>query len=342
MYSKVIVPLDGSELAETALPFVRLVAGALPAPIELVEAFDVLPPAVHGRSPSEAFRRMQTEAERQSQRYLSTVQERLRDSGYAATVVTLQGAPEQAIAERAGADPQALVVMSTHGRGGIARWALGSVADKVIHTVPNPVLLTRAVAGRETPADISLESVLVPLDGSNLAELSLPHAVGLANALHAELALVMITPTTDSYRRQLDHPIRRVTSSGDSLREIADELARADADEAERYLSAMQTRLRMEYAASVRVSTRLLHGDDVAQSIIEHAAASRSLVVMTTHGRSGIGRLMLGSITDRVVRHCAAPVLVVREWRELASADVPETALPVAPFGSGPAGVVPA
>ena len=123
MYSNVIVPLDGSELSEMALPYARLIAGGLAIPIELVESFDILPPAVHHRHSALVTGRMLEEAQRHSQSYLSRVREGLRSIGIAASVSTLPGAPARAITDWAGREPDALVVMSTHGRGGIARWA---------------------------------------------------------------------------------------------------------------------------------------------------------------------------------------------------------------------------
>ena len=308
MYSKVIVPLDGSDLAEGALPYAQLVAGALSLPVELVEAFDVLDPAVQNQSSRLTVHEMVAEAQRGSRIYFSGVRERLITAGCDADVTTLPGLPEQVIMERADADPHALVVMSTHGRGGIARWALGSVADKVLHSVPNPMLIVRAGAA---PPEVSVHTVLVPLDGSELAESSLAHAVNLARALDAGMVLVRVSQTADHYRSHLGGRMRRLTTFGDSLEKWADDLAEGDAAEAESYLAELRGRLAMEFPQMNRVRTRHLRHDDVAQAIIDTAASEPSLVVMSTHGRSGIGRLVLGSVTDRVVRHSETPVLAV-------------------------------
>ena len=123
MYSKVIVPLDGSELSEQALPFCQLVARSMSVPIELVEAYDILPPAVHDRHTSQVVSEMLSDARQRSGIYLASIRERLETAGNAASVSMLYGAPADAIVALASADPEALVVMSTHGRGGIVRWA---------------------------------------------------------------------------------------------------------------------------------------------------------------------------------------------------------------------------
>ncbi len=152
MYSKVIVPLDGSAFSEQALPYAQLVAGSMDIPIELVEAFDILPPAVRDRYTPYIVRMMLEEAQERSENYLSPVRERLEAAGHRVFVSTLRGMPADAIVALCEADSEALVVMSTHGRGGIARWVLGSVADKVLHTISNPVLVVRASASGSSAA----------------------------------------------------------------------------------------------------------------------------------------------------------------------------------------------
>ena len=307
VYSKILVPLDGSDLAERALPLAQLVAGAMSIPMELAEAFDVLPPAVHNRSSRMALDLMLAEQQRRSQRYLSEVRERLQPTEYPLTTVTLPGWPDQAIAEWARQDPDALVVMTTHGRGGLARWALGSVADRVLHTVPNAVLIVRANDTEAVPA--GFRTVLVPVDGSNLAEMALEHAVSLAMALEAKVALIRTTHTARHYRSRI---AGSAVASGYSPDRFVNELMRDDADEVSNYLTQVQNRLVAEHGENSRADILHLRHDSPAQAIIEHAETQPTLIVMTSHGRGGVGRLILGSVADRVVRHSNAPVLVIR------------------------------
>ena len=310
MYSKVIVPLDGSELSEQALPFCQLVARSMSVPIELVEAYDILPPAVHDRHTSQVVSEMLSDARRRSETYLTSIRESLEAAGNAASVSTLYGAPADAIVALASADPDALVVMSTHGRGGIARWALGSVADKVLHTVSNPMLIVRANAAHPASVDTSLKTVLVPLDGSARAELSLPHAADMAAALTAPISLLRVTPTADYYRHHLDAATPRMGAAAHAATMSANEMVDADAGEVSAYLSGVKGLLAVNNVHEVAAYHQL--SQNVAQVIIDKAMEQPSLVVMTTHGRSGIGRLVLGSVTDRVVRHSSLPVLVIR------------------------------
>ena len=311
MYSRIIVPLDGSSFSETALPYAQAIAGSLAIPVELVEAFDVLPPAARHRQSAEATRLILADVERSSRRYLGRIQEGLRSAGLVAIATTLPGAPARALVDWLVRDPEALVVMSTHGRGGISRWALGSVADKVLHSIPNPMLLIRGNAESAPTDGVAVKTVLAPLDGSALAEESLSHAAAVAAGLGARITLVQVTGTTDSYRRYLD----RVSAAEEALIS-AEELAQADSEDARASLAAASRRLAQEFGYGGEVTVTHLQGQNPAEAIVNMAGAEPTMVVMTTHGRSGINRLVLGSVTDRVVRHANAPVLVVRRREE--------------------------
>ena len=310
MYSKIVVPLDGSEYSEQALPCAVMIARALSVPVELVEAFDVLPPAVRNRNSIQALNLMLEEAQRHSLHYLSSILARLESDGCSAYVTTLRGTPDRAIVAEATADPDALVVMATHGRSGISRWALGSVADKVLHTMPNPLLIIRPVADASSvPAPF--RTVLAPLDGSELAELSLSHAVALASALDIPLSLLRVSHSADFYRSHLARTAPAAVRGAASGRMSAPALARADADEVNTYLDAVQDRLAAG-GNDIAVTASHLQDDNVAQAITDQAEAQQSVVVMSTHGRSGISRAVWGSVTDRVVRHSGLPVMVIR------------------------------
>ncbi len=310
MYSRIIVPLDGSEFSETALPYARVIAGSLAIPIELVEAFDVLPPAARHRQSAEAGRRMLADAERISRDYLAQLRDGLRSDGLVAVTTTLPGPPARALVDWLVREPEALVVMSTHGRGGIARWALGSVADKVLHSIPNPMQLIRTSAESGPADNVEVKTVLVPLDGSELSQASLPHAAAVAAGMGSRIMLLQVTATADFYRRYMD----RSPTAGELM--SPEDLVQADSDDALASLADASRRLAQEFGFGGQVVASHLQGQNPAEAIVETAGAEPTMVVMTTHGRSGINRLVLGSVTDRVVRHANAPVLVVRRHDE--------------------------
>lgn len=323
MYSRVIVPLDGSEpseqalhnarlddskLSEQALPYARLVGSSLSAPIELVEACHILTPAILDTSTRHMVELMLLRRQRKSEEYLTGVRDRLSADGNAASIATLRGAPADAIVAHAGADARALVVMTTHGRGGLAPWLLGSVTDKVLHSITNPLLIVRSVAGLPEMRRVREKTVLAPLDGSARAELALPHVVAMANALGASISLLRITPTTDYYRELLadKQPERDGINRGIS----AEAQANADAEAVKEYLSEVKARLGA--GRRRQITTDHLQSLNVAQAIMDRASQQPSLVVMASHGLGEVGRAAVGSITGRVVRHVAAPVLIIR------------------------------
>ena len=313
MYSKVIVPLDGSDLSEQSLPYAELIAKSLNVPVELVQAYDILPPSLLGGQNRQGVVSALEEGSRaRALVSMENQRRRLEGDGLSVNLVAQRGPAADVIVAVAGADPTALVVMSTHGRGGISRWVMGSVTDKVLHTIPNPMLIVRAnVLGPAAP-ESSLRSVVVPLDGSPLSELAIPHAISVAGALSAGITVLRITPSEDQYRTQLNLALPEMGTGTMPDFDMAspDELTADDAAEASDYLDDVRNRMSIDHAHGVATEHQV--NDNIAQTIIERASAQPSLVAMTTHGRSGVGRMVLGSVTDRVIRHSNLPVLVIR------------------------------
>lgn len=310
MYSKIIVPLDGSDLADQALPYAELVAQTLSVPLELVQAYDTLPSNVLGSRSARVADHLQETARDRAQASLEPTRQRLEAAGLVVNVATQRGQAADVIVSQAGTDPGALVVMCTHGRGGISRWVMGSVTDKVLHTIPNPMLIVRATVTGPASPGTSLKTVIVPLDGSAVSELAIPHGVSMAAALAARITALQVTPTADYYRRQLTVVTPELGAIPDFDPGSPEDLAAEDADGVAAYLEDVTNRMAIDHAHGV--DTAHVVDDNVAQSIIDRAATQPSLVVMTTHGRSGVGRMVLGSVTDRVIRHSNTPVLVIR------------------------------
>jgi nucleotide-binding universal stress UspA family protein len=181
-----------------------------------------------------------------------------------------------------------LLVMSTHGRSGIERWRIGSVADKTLRGAPCPTLLMGPDA--EPPQEI--RQILVPLDGSRLAEEAVPVAAALSRKLDASVRLISVSlPPTYDY--------------GAAAAAVTPELMEASRKAAEGYL---------EYARGAfdesRVSTSVIIGFPATVLLEELASRPVDLVVMTSHGRHGFVRWALGSVTDRLIRG-PVPVLVL-------------------------------
>jgi nucleotide-binding universal stress UspA family protein len=290
MYSKILVALDGSKTAEHILPYARLLAKKLHLSAELVQVIDsdkLMPDNVDPEQESRVATKKKNIEE-----YLNSTAGSFPDRSSFTVKV---GHPAEIIVDQAAAAPETLVAMTTHGRSGIHRWFLGSVADKVLHAARNPLLLIRA---NETgaPSGPELRSILVPLDGSELAESVLPHVVELAGKLDVEVLLVRIFNLPNLYSDEMY-----------VLDERTWELIR---DEAQQYLNGKVRELKAKGLPHVK--SVLLEGFAADRIITFAREMPGILIAICTHGRSGVRRWVLGSVTDRVVRHSGDPVLIIR------------------------------
>ena len=128
--------------------------------------------------------------------------------GLAVSSTVYQGmGPAARILDASDKSPATLISMCTHGRSGISRWLLGSVTDKVVRSAAVPTLVTRAGDDDSPTADVVLKNIIVPLDGSVLAEQALPHAVSLARELALELTVIRVVPAVDSYSRYFEYSV---------------------------------------------------------------------------------------------------------------------------------------
>lgn len=182
----------------------------------------------------------------------------------------------------------------------------GGHEDKVLHATTHPLLVVRVRDQREPGAPVTLNSVLVPLDGSSIAEQALPHAGALAMALGLKVILLRVTLSAE------DYPLPASDFAGYPLSRIEWLIERGDA-EAREYLDAICGKLR---AQGVAVEDRVVHGHP-GDTILDTARQTGNcLVAMTTHGVSGLDRWIRGSVANRVVRHSVGPVLVIRATKE--------------------------
>jgi nucleotide-binding universal stress UspA family protein len=191
MYSKILVPLDGSNTAENVLPLARCFARSLQIPVELLGVVDIAEMARRhvAADPASMIRTLVDDATRRFGDYLERVAKNFPIGSVQCTV--RRGNAAEAIIESAAAERQTLIAMATHGRSGLDRWLLGSVAEKVLRAASNPTLVVRAKEEKNLAWGMAaLKSVLVPLDGSELAENVLPSVEELAKKLDLEVTLL--------------------------------------------------------------------------------------------------------------------------------------------------------
>jgi len=299
MYTKIVIPLDGSKTAEKVLPYARYLAGALKVPVELLAVIDVAEVASH--VPAEKARFLDTMIEdgvRNSERYLRTIAASFNGANVACSVD--KGRAEDAIVEHAHKDANTLITMATHGRSGMNRFMLGSIAEKVLRATSNPLLLVRASDEIKAESAAAIKSIIVPLDGSDLAESILPAAVDIAKKLNAEIILF----------RAYNIPYGAY-STGDGFYDPVnlDALLSSVKDEATEYLARKAAELK---GSGCRVSVVAKEGFSADEIITVGRETKDSMIAMCTHGRSGVKRVVLGSVTETVVRHASEPVLILR------------------------------
>jgi nucleotide-binding universal stress UspA family protein len=289
--SAIVVPLDGSEFAERALGFATTLANATQGTLTLVQ---VVPRPWRIEIPGD----LTILQEQLARRYLRDLATRL-DRAHVETQV-LHGDPANALLDFAREHHDALFVLSTHGRGGLDRAVFGSVADKVLRGATTPLVIVPTAASSMADA---VTDLIVPLDGSPLSEAALPQAVAYARALGATLRLVRVVEPIWESLFMYGSPFGMYVSDT----QLAGIQREADA-EATSYLAALATSVGAE---PPRVTHTIRHGHPANELLRMSADYPHGLLVMATHGRGGLRRWALGSVTTEVAQRASIPLLVI-------------------------------
>ena len=289
MYEKILVPLDGSALAEVALPYAELLSGQLGSEVTLIYIHEAT-----GVS-----------NQRVGQSYLERVVEVTKQGaergcrppggpGFEVKSAVRVGNPAEEIVGYAAKEDVDLILMATHGQSGIKNWPLGNVAEKVVRAADRPVMLIRANGAHTGKVNIS--TVLLPLDGSREGEAALPYIELLASKLGARVILLQVLATG-------------YMGLGYAYVVYTEQQIASDSALAKDYLDKVSGRLRQSGIATELV-VRL---GNAAEEIVDFTdQVGADLVAMSTHGRSGIGRWVFGSVAERVLHSANKPLLLVR------------------------------
>jgi len=291
----IVVPLDGSPFAENAIPIALSLARSANGHVEFVSVYLEEPLITEWQISGGELRSSYAE-------YLEGVIERVRQHAESRAVSTvLRGPVAKALRNHVAKRDDTLVVMSTHGRGPLSRAWLGSVADRLVRHASVPVLLQRPEEDRvvDLGKSVVFQRVVVALDGSKRAEAGLAWALRLGATHDPTFMLVRAVPPRYVTSPYLPHTVQ----------ETHETLEREDAD-ARAYLCTLQRRLANDGLA---IQIEVLPGVQPGSGIPKFAQRiGADLIVVTTHGRSGLPRLVLGSVADKVVRSATVPVLIVR------------------------------
>lgn len=306
MYKRMLVPLDGSELAEVVFTYAKELAGRLDLDLVLFHVCvseEQELASMHRAYIERAVETVRQQSEEVQQR--TGIQSRR-------TVIEARGElavghPAEEILRYADENDIDLILMATHGRSGVRRWTMGSVADKVLRASQVPVWLVRARIPEEVVYDkLPNRTLLVPLDGSESAESVLPHAEALSKQRGAELVEVVLIRVCETPFITSDYPEATMRLTWE---EHVEHIKSAFKAGCERYLQGVAKRLG---GAGLEVRSEVLMGEP-ADEIISYATRHPfNLITMSTHGHSGAKRLAYGSVADKILHGVTSPILLVR------------------------------
>jgi nucleotide-binding universal stress UspA family protein len=288
MYDRIMVPLDGSELAEVTLWYAARLAGRLKADLTLVYVSspdEITSPYMHECYLKDVVVRVKSDADKIT-----------KDGSINVDYKMLKGDPAEEIIDYADKAKIDLIVLSTQGKSGIKRWPLGNVANKVVVATRKQVLLIRV---KDKKADVykdTLEKVLVPVDGSKQSESIARSITYMARELDLEVTLLHIwIPVIQSYPTLA------------SMKREETEKKQANS-----YLNRLGARIKSKGVRTNVVFKETAAGGE-AEEIIKLAEEGKfSMVAMATHGLSGVGRWIFGSNANKVLNEGGTPLLLVR------------------------------
>lgn len=315
MFTKIVVPLDGSNLAEEALPEAMKLAVWLDAQLLLVRIAE-LPHLA-----DDTFE-LELELITKAETYLGEVKQTLAGPatvfqlppGRIQTQVALGRAASQ-LTELISRNKADLVIMTTHGRSGLARLAMGSVASEVIQHSTVPVVLispdhtpkTETENQKAVQEPISLGRragpLLVPLDGTAKGEAALELATALARQLKTSLHLFEVVEPVIP----VQYPEMATTFTSDLF--IAEDATKSRCDTASEYLNELQQTI---CAKGINCAIEVRRGLPTQEITGYAREIQAALLIMATHARGRIGQVLLGSVAEEVMRKTHIPVMMVR------------------------------
>lgn len=296
MFKHLLVPLDGSRMAETALPAAAYLAETHGASVTLIHI-------IERDAPQEVHRERHLRNTAEARAYLDEVAARSLPAGLRAErhVHTSEVSDvARSLVEHAGEFKPDLIVMCTHGRSGPRNWLFGSIAQQVVALGTTPVLLTRPPKAGPLQAFVC-RRLLVPLDGDPAHEQCLPVAAGLAQACGAALHLVMVVPTLGTLAGEK-------AAAGKLLPRTMAELLDIRQQGAEDYLRRHLTELQ---AAGLTGTTEVRRGDPASAVLDAAQQAEADLIVLATHGKTGTEAFWSGSVAPKIASHSNVPLLLV-------------------------------
>lgn len=296
MFKHILVPVDGSPLAESGLPYAVNIAKAFGSRVTLLEVLEE--PHLAGSTQTVDpldwhMCRIEVES------YMGRLSSRLQEAGLQVESVLLEGHPAQRIIEFARGQDVDLIVLSSHGRSGLNGWNAGGVVQKIIMRARISLMIVRSYQPAWEPRGSGRLKVLVPLDGSSRAEYALSTAVSLASFHEAKLLLAHIVSKPDLPRR--------TPPTAEDL-DLVNRLTERNRIEAEKYFEQLQSHM------TIPAEVRLLIDEDVPARLHELAKEEKAdIVVLSAHGYTGKAAWPYGAITTTFIDYGTTPLLILQD-----------------------------
>ncbi len=303
MFNPILVPLDGSQLAECVLPQVGAIARSFDAEITLLcmleknqagasaQLFDLLNWQIN--KTKAAF-------------YLEKIKARFQESGLRAQTTVLEGLVAEGITEYAQNQGMKLIILSSHGRSGLTQWGISSITQKIILSAPTSLLIVRAHQYAAHSGDLSetplYQRILVPLDGSQRAENVLPIITQLAHFHQSQIHIVQVVQTPEMARQMPPAP--------EDI-DLSNRVVARNREEAGHYLEQVKSR---SYLEGIAVQTHLMTSDNAAVALHQLEEQEQiDMVTLSAHGYSGNHQWPYGSMVNNFIMYGKAPLLIVQD-----------------------------
>lgn len=302
MFDSILVPLDGSLLAECVLSHTIAVARAFDAKVTLLRVLDKRQAVA---SP-QMFDLLNWQiAKTDAKLYLEKIASRLQESGVQTREVVLEGLAAESITEFAQSQGVKLIILSSHGHAGLSQWGISSVTQKIIYSAPTSVMLIRArqpITGELVLKEHPYQQILVPLDGSWRAENVLPTVTLLSRFHQSKIQIAHVVKTPEMARHM---PLVREDI------ELSNRIVARNREEAIRYLDQMRLHSPL---ADIDIKTHLLTSDNAAAALHELAERENiDLVAFSAHGYSGNHQWPYGSMVNNFILYSKVPLLIVQD-----------------------------
>ncbi|RJP47824.1 MAG: universal stress protein [Anaerolineaceae bacterium] len=303
MFDPILVPLDGSQLAECVLPHVAAFAHSFNAEITLLR---ILEKNQAGAS-AQLFDLLNWQIQKtKATLYLEGIRQQFEESKVRARAIILEGLVAEGITEYAQNAGMKLIILSSHGRHGLTQWGISSITQKIILSAPSSVLIVRArqheVPTGELPAGPLYQRILVPLDGSRRAEHVLPIIMQLAHVHKPTIHLVHVVQTPEMARQM---PLAREDI------DLADRVVTRNREEAEHYLEQVKSR---SYLQDIAVQTHLIVSDHTAAALYQVVEQEHiDLITLSAHGYSGKHQWPYGSVVNNFILYGKVSLLIAQD-----------------------------